>query len=321
MNLIMKRKLFISGLLLMVVAGMTFWSCQKDEVLSNSDALKLKSTEILEPLVEPTTVDDWKSGDAEFECGQVEVENCAEETFAYKVDEWDEENGMDGSYEYEGLNIALEEITNTIEISNSTGKTFDWTSEMPVCKVIVKAGTKAYVYDYSGETDPVYGDAGLVAPEGKDISHVTFCFYEMPPGNPECEWIGETAWSAGTRYVTRGNWATWTPYVVSEEPVILYAGQTEVAGGVKFSVAWSEDDVDYVTITIKLESGWRLKEIEGEIVDEAVKVQGYASAPKSNPSPGSFTYYKGTELSFDVEKANIYGIHLDVEWEDCSDTE
>jgi hypothetical protein len=317
MNLIMKRKLFISGLLLMVVAGMTFWSCQKEDVLTNPDGLNLKSTEILEPLVEPTTVDDWKSGDAEFECGQVEVENCAEETFAYKVDEWDEENGMDGSYEYEGLNIALEEITNTIEISNSTGKTFDWTSEMPVCKVIVKAGTKAYVYDYSGETDPVYGDAGLVAPEGKDISHVTFCFYEMPPGNPECEWIGETAWSAGTRYVTKGNWATWTTYAGTEKTVILWAGQTLEAGTVKF-----EPFEGQVKITIDLDDPkWRLKEIDGVTVPEAVKIHAYDAKPNAvNPNPGSFTY-KGTGLVYVVPVAGWYGVHVDVEWEDCSDTE
>jgi len=102
---------------------------------------------------------DWKSGNAEFECSQI----SSGANLAYKIDDWDQNNGMDGTYVHGGA---------TITISNSDGKTFDWSSDTPILAVIVKASTKAYVYRYEGGS---FGDTGLVAPEGKDISHVTFC--------------------------------------------------------------------------------------------------------------------------------------------------
>ena len=103
---------------------------------------------------------DWKSGNAEFECKQINSGG----NLAYKIDEWDENNGMDGVYVHEGV---------TITVSNSNGKTFDWSSDTPIVAVIVKAGTKANVYWHkpTGST----GRANLFAPDFKDISHVTFC--------------------------------------------------------------------------------------------------------------------------------------------------
>jgi hypothetical protein len=109
--------------------------------------------------VTPELWEDWQSGNAEFECGQISSGG----DIAYKIDEWGG-GGMDGDYVYAG---------NTITISNSDGKTFDWASEYPVVAIIVKAGTKAYVYRYGD--GGVLSDTGLVAPEGKDISHVSFC--------------------------------------------------------------------------------------------------------------------------------------------------
>jgi opacity protein-like surface antigen len=111
--------------------------------------------------VDPVIEDKWKSGNAEFECSQTECDS----DFAYKIDEWNEENGMDGVYSHAGNNIT---------ITNSDGATFNWESEYPVCAVIVKAGTGAYIYYYDDATS----DTVLTAPEGKDISHVTFCFSE-----------------------------------------------------------------------------------------------------------------------------------------------
>ncbi len=112
--------------------------------------------------VAPVLIDPWTSGNAEDSCAPT---TCSA-AYAYKIDNW-AGDGMDGTYATSG---------NTITIANSDGKTFDWASEYPVCAVVVKAGTGAYIYYYSG----AYGDTGLVAPWGKDISHVAFCFDEPP---------------------------------------------------------------------------------------------------------------------------------------------
>jgi hypothetical protein len=120
--------------------------------------------------------------------------------------------------------------------------------------------------------------------------------------DPCYDYQGETAWSAGARYVTRGNWATYTAY--AEGTVNLYAGQHMFAGTVSFSAV----NDDMVTITIELDEEWSFQE-----GDNAVKVQAYDAAPSGNPSPGRFTTYKGNDLEITVHAANFYGIHLDAQ--------
>lgn len=125
-----------------------------------------------------------------------------------------------------------------------------------------------------------------------------------------CEWMGESAWADGIRYVDQGNWATYTPYV-ADSTVTLFAGQTMDAGTVHFSEAVG----GYVTITITLNEGWRFED-----VDENVKIQDYADAPSGNPSPGLFDskdYAIESPFSIDVPENSFYGVHLDVEWEYC----
>lgn len=108
--------------------------------------------------VTPVLIDPWQSGNAAFECGQLGGYD-----FGYKIDGWGGE-GKDGVYTEGGQ---------TITISNSAGKYFDWTvSPYPLGAVIVKAGTGAYVYYYDGKSSDTY----LVAPYDKDISHATFCW-------------------------------------------------------------------------------------------------------------------------------------------------
>lgn len=110
----------------------------------------------------------------------------------------------------------------------------------------------------------------------------------------------ETAWATGKRYVTRGNWATYTPY--AEGTVNVYAGQNKWAGTATMSAV-----VDgKVTINIALNAGWSRQE-----VSNPVKIQGYSVAPTGNPSPGRFAS-KGTELTVTLAAAKYYGIHLDV---------
>lgn len=116
---------------------------------------------------------------------------------------------------------------------------------------------------------------------------------------------GETAWADGTRYVTKGNWATYTPYQTS--PVTIYAGQTIPVGTATFSAPADGK----VTITINLNNGALFADVK-----ENLKVQDYATAPPAkNPAPGKFMWKKtctGTECSITVPANNFYGIHLDV---------
>jgi len=150
MKKIAKMTLIVAAILIAATG------CQKND---EGIDVNLKSSGVM------TIVDNWKSGNAETECAAAGGD-CA---YAFKIDEWDEEFGMDGSYE------TIEE--NSIVILNSTGKTFDWVSEYPVCKVIVKAGRGAYVYSYP---DGAYHDEGLIGFQRKGISHVTFCYKEPP---------------------------------------------------------------------------------------------------------------------------------------------
>lgn len=161
-----------------------------------------------------TIVNNWKSGNAAFECKSAGGE-CG---FAYKIDEWDEYLGMDGAYEtMEG---------NTIVILNSNGKTFDWTSEYPVCKVIVKAGRGAYVYSYP---DGATHDEGLIGFQGKGISHVTFCYGE--PSDlivaVKCYYLkgdrNNYGVSEGT-FIFNSGWCSWlgyNPYPTTSDFLIM----------------------------------------------------------------------------------------------------
>lgn len=69
--------------------------------------------------------------------------------------------------------------TLTVTISNSTGTSFDWSSNIGVDAVFVKAGPGGNVYLYEPEST---GDTGLESPinpdNGKhyDISHISFCY-------------------------------------------------------------------------------------------------------------------------------------------------
>jgi hypothetical protein len=143
-------------------------------------AMPLAMAEVEGPLVDPVVYENL-AGSAEAECAEVDCNS----DFAYKIDDW-MSSGMDGTYPHAG---------NIITISNSDGYTFDWESEYPVCVVIVKGGPDANVYYYYVYEDPVYGDAGLIAPNNPggnqaEISHVTFCF-DKDNGNGGIEEIPE----------------------------------------------------------------------------------------------------------------------------------
>jgi len=135
-------------------------------------------------------------------------------------------------------------------------------------------------------------------------------FTGRPGGGCEV-WLGgsdgESGWAAGTRYVSKGNWATYTPYAAGST-VKLFAGQTIEAGSVTFSVPDSDNKV---TITITLKPGWFF-----DNVPENVKIQDYATTPPSrNPSPGQFAwkgYASLCSFSMRVPANKFYGVHVDL---------
>lgn len=228
------------------------------------------------------------------------TEDCGNTYFKYKpVDEYgvwtwmpDGEDPMANPY-----NLILVTVD---------GKYFDWSVEDATFtgEIRVKAGNGYCVYTYDDAT----GDTGLhgpVNPSGDyaDISHVSVCGEVTLE---EC-WCGETAWAAGDRYVRKGNWATYTPYV-SGSPVTLYAGQTMEAGTVSFSPVTD----GHVEICIALNEGWRFAE-----VFENVKIQDYAEAPSGNPSPGLFDWkftVPTVTCPFVVDAKSFYGVHADLEY-------
>ena len=66
----------------------------------------------------------------------------------------------------------------TVQITNGTATTFNWTSNIPVDGVFVKSGVNGHnLYVYPGEST---GDTGLSTPfvdnKYQDISHINFCY-------------------------------------------------------------------------------------------------------------------------------------------------
>lgn len=192
---------------------------------------------------------------------------------------------------------------------------------------IVKGSDDANTYVYDPQST---SDSGLASPVNSsgnfaNLSNLTFCWNPVDQGGEEC-FTDETAWAAGTRYVSRGNWATYTSYSGVAKTVTLFAGQTYVAGTVNFSVPVAGE----VTITITLNPGFRfaLDPILGEedTFDNNVKVQDYATPPPAvNPAPGLFAWKKvalTSPTTIKVPVNNFYGVHVDVERQiDCPEPE
>jgi hypothetical protein len=126
------------------------------------------------------------------------------------------------------------------KITVTDGKYVSWEYIGELClsevAVVVKGSAGANVYYYSVDEvngpflGELLGDNGLVSPVAggsggaADLSNLRICYTEVPCDDDKCyEFDGETAWSAGTRYVTRGNWATYTAYDGEEKTEILFA--------------------------------------------------------------------------------------------------
>lgn len=145
----------------------------------------------------------------------------------------------------------------------------------------------------------------------------------------------ETAWSAGKRFVAKGNWATYTVYeveeiVTPESPVEIWKGETAFAGNLSGSGKswWFYYDVNGTSVqdiyagqakvenasvrvsdgivTVTLGENLKLQD-----VNKPVKIQGYNEIPDSRPAAGQFPY-KGSDLIINVGEFPFYVIHLDV---------
>ncbi|HUW82023.1 MAG TPA: hypothetical protein VMZ31_04395 [Phycisphaerae bacterium] len=242
--------------------------------------------------VEPIIFDPWNCGEGDFECA--EVDSGSE--YAYRIEATWAEGDPSGVYTHAGNTISI----TGFEIGPDC-RTFDWESEYPVSTVIVVGGGIANVFYYSG----AYSDTDLYAPDCEWIDHVTLCFDE-----PNMCYEEETAWAAGARYVSRGNWATYVAYAGVEKTVDVFAGRTMLAGTATFSAPFG----GFVDITIELANGFVFY---GDPEDDNIKVQDYENAPSGNPAPGKFdskamAAVGSTSYTITVPENNFYGVHLDV---------
>ncbi len=152
-------KTIIKSVFLVAILALVITGCQKEGDDLN---VSLKSTIAFTGGV---YISGWQSGDAEFECSQ--AGGC--DGGSYKID-----HGVyAGAYFNEG----------DVTVTGISKQEFSWTSIYPVCKIIVKAGNGAYIFDIGGAQSgsvPYPKDLGV---KEKDISHITFCFGkpETPP--------------------------------------------------------------------------------------------------------------------------------------------
>lgn len=173
---------------------------------------------------------------------------------------------------------------------------------------IVKGSNAANIYYYGPD---IYGDSGLTSPDNSSggaagLSNLTICYnLRLCEEVEEC-FKDETAWAFGSRYITKGNWATYVQYNNVVKIVKLFAGQTYDIGNVTFTPSGGN-----VEIKIELNEFGMFQNVA-----ENVKIQGYSSAPSAtNPSPGLFTTHKGmatgSTYTVVVPKFNYYGVHVD----------
>jgi len=248
---------------------------------------------------------DLITGNAAFECGQT---GCNAD-WSYKIN-----NNTAGN-----PTVSTPE-GNTITITNSDGYKFDWESAWPVCAVIVKAGEKGgdlIFYVGGAYFGSAYSPINPANGKPFEISHVTFCYNK--PG--EC-YEEETAWAEGARYVKKGNWAMFVAYGGGEKTVNLIADGGTYYGadlGLIVGTATFSAPVDgKVTITINLTGGAIFYyDMNDPLYDDNLKVQDYATAPKTTPSPGKFAWKVriepgSTTGSIVVPWNKFYGVHLDV---------
>lgn len=283
----MKSKMHVSAITLVLAGVLAFWSCQKEEqVIRVNDPVKqLKTT----------------APDCATDC----INPVSPVYFPFVSTLSDGPAATDKTTTVTVYNtltdLVIEVVSNvetgTVKINDVVmnpngipgGQTTTFTFPLP-------SGWNA--------CDPWPFKVEILGGGNPDVHEGTYYLIGACPVS--CTPQDESAWSAGTRYVSKGNWATFTTWAAGKVSVI-YAGQTINIGTATFSAVSSGN----VTITINLTGGWYFRS-----VSENVKVQGYSVKPTTTPSPGLFANKAtaaGTSFAITVPAAAYYGVHLDVE--------
>jgi hypothetical protein len=178
-------------------------------------------------------------------------------------------------------------------ISGDTAETFPRTFTCPTDP------TKYTNYTFTKSITNVATLTGANTKLSKDATVKFTCTYP---------WRSETATGAGIRYPGTSNWFMYTAYNTSK--VDLIAGQNYDSGDIYMTRSGGNT---YIKVT--LASGFRFAN-----VTQNLKIQNFASAPKSYLQPGAFKYKfsvpQGTSTytaKIPGETAKFYGIHADVE--------
>ncbi len=125
-----------------------------------------------------TTYPDWTSGNAIFECNSIDF------PYGTKLDG----NPNSGTYQLDGGAGSV-----TITWTDANKSILNWSATIGIDAVILKAGNGANIYTYDPEEK---NDTGLATPNGKNISHLTFCYdYELTASK-----------TAGTSYTRTYSW-------------------------------------------------------------------------------------------------------------------
>ena len=172
------------------------------------------------------------------------------------------------------------------------------------CLSVTIAGAAAGTYDFRTHYQSSGGSCNFCAVNWEGANETPNSHYSATVQECDdevCYGPGESAWSDGPEYAEGHQWATYT--AAGNLPATLYAGQTMNAGTVSYAGGM---------ITITLAAGWEFADVA-----ENVKIQGYASAPTEEPSPGQFsnktTAAQGSSpYSVAQAAANYYGVHVDL---------
>jgi len=187
MKTIVKSVLWLATLAILVVG------CQKE---SEDINVSLKSSDV-------TYISPWNpAGGSVAECALAGGCNGGSIKF---------DGGVKTGSTYSGMGLVVTGISS---------KSFTWTSELyPVCKIIVKAGTGAYIIPVDNATEGMINLFDYVE-KPKDISHITFCFgqsviaikswYYTPEGS--YVWATSSGTSAFPSSVEWCHWLGYNPY-------------------------------------------------------------------------------------------------------------
>lgn len=211
-----------------------------------------------------------------------------------------------------------------VELYGMFGLTPEEAEGVDICPVVA-AHAEVFQIDENGERingNTATGEGPrFIEEQGNWFMYSEGYCVVIPPDDPptiEYAFKNETAWAFDVNNPLaynsgkKGNWAKFIQYDGEALEVILQAGQKNT--DVKVFLTPAEEGKVQIAIEGIVEIA---PENDGKWVlqpeaQDAIKVQGYATKPSGNPAPGQFTYYKGRDLTFEVDAANFYGIHLDV---------